>query len=362
MQEFFVGNIRGPKGDTGNGLTIKEFYATTEELNANVSAPSVGDAYGVGEEGAYEIYIYSATKGWVNSGAFQPDINDQAPNYEEATTLESLSSGEKISIAFGKIKKAIKELIAHLKDSVKHITSAERTKWDNAEPFKVTVTEQPAGSNRYVSDKTVAEIMEAYQLGRNVFLDLYSYSFQLSKVTDLVASFTNIDAQRDENGDINDLITGHVEISNKGTVTMGLANPPITPSELFKVTISEEESDRTPEEIFLACKEGKLVYATRDRDDFPYILSMASETTSQFQSVCLVNDEDYGDLNVITYLKINEDGSVEIKETFPIGAEGGIIWGEVHATTPEENTNNTQIATTEYVDRAVRHLAQILIP
>ena len=131
MQEIFIGNIRGPKGDTGNGLTIKEFYSTIDELPDN---PSVGDAYGVGEEGAYEIYIYSATKGWVNSGAFQPDINEQAPNYDEATTLESLSSGEKISLAFGKIKKAIKELISHLADGVKHITSAERTTWNGKAP------------------------------------------------------------------------------------------------------------------------------------------------------------------------------------------------------------------------------------
>ena len=120
MQEILIGNIRGPKGDTGNGLTIKEFYSTMDELPDN---PSVGDAYGVGEEGAYEIYIYSATKGWVNSGAFQPDINEQAPNYDEATTLESLSSGEKISLAFGKIKKAISDLIEHLSSTTKHNNS-----------------------------------------------------------------------------------------------------------------------------------------------------------------------------------------------------------------------------------------------
>ena len=131
MQEIFIGNIRGPKGDTGNGLTIKEFYSTIDELPDN---PSVGDAYGVGEEGAYEIYIYSATKGWVNSGAFQPDINEQAPNYGEATTLESLTSGEKISIAFGKIKKAIKEFITHKGDTVGHITKDERSAWNGKAP------------------------------------------------------------------------------------------------------------------------------------------------------------------------------------------------------------------------------------
>jgi hypothetical protein len=106
-----VGNIKGDKGDTGSGLKILDFYSTTAELPSNASH---GDAYGVGAEAPYNIYIYSPTKGWVNNGALSPDINEQVPNYAEATTLENLTSGEKISIAFGKIKKAIKDLISHI--------------------------------------------------------------------------------------------------------------------------------------------------------------------------------------------------------------------------------------------------------
>lgn len=113
MAEMLIGNIRGPKGDTGTGLTVKDFFGTVEELE-RVENPSVGDAYGVGSGAPYDIYIYSASHRWVNSGAFQPDVNDQAPTYAEATTLENLTSGEKISIAFGKIKKAIRELISHI--------------------------------------------------------------------------------------------------------------------------------------------------------------------------------------------------------------------------------------------------------
>lgn len=40
--------------------------------------------------------------------------NDQTPTYTEATTLEKLTSGEKLSIAFGKISKAITDFISHL--------------------------------------------------------------------------------------------------------------------------------------------------------------------------------------------------------------------------------------------------------
>lgn len=58
--------------------------------------------------------------------------NDQTPSYTEATSLTSLTSGEKLSIAFGKISKAITDLISHIGDSVKHITSTERTNWNTA--------------------------------------------------------------------------------------------------------------------------------------------------------------------------------------------------------------------------------------
>ncbi len=42
--------------------------------------------------------------------------NDQTPTYNEASSLGTLISGEKISVAFGKIKKAITSLIYHLAD------------------------------------------------------------------------------------------------------------------------------------------------------------------------------------------------------------------------------------------------------
>lgn len=40
--------------------------------------------------------------------------NDQTPTYTEASTLSGLTSGEKLSVAFGKIAKAITSLISHL--------------------------------------------------------------------------------------------------------------------------------------------------------------------------------------------------------------------------------------------------------
>ena len=54
-------------------------------------------------------------------------INDQTPTYEEAEELTNISNGEKISVAFGKIQKAITTLIAHINnfDNPHHVTKAQ---------------------------------------------------------------------------------------------------------------------------------------------------------------------------------------------------------------------------------------------
>ena len=52
------------------------------------------------------------------------------PVYEDAKTLETLKSGEKIVTAFGKIAKAITDFIRHISDEVVHITADERMKWN----------------------------------------------------------------------------------------------------------------------------------------------------------------------------------------------------------------------------------------
>lgn len=50
------------------------------------------------------------------------------PEYSEEKEIAELESGEKLSKAFGKIAKAIKYLIAHLKDTTIHFTTEERDK------------------------------------------------------------------------------------------------------------------------------------------------------------------------------------------------------------------------------------------
>lgn len=125
MAKILIGNIKGEKGDkgdkgdTGASFKISEFFDTYEELAA-VENPSAGDAYGVGSNKEYDIYVYSPTKGWVNNGAISLDISERTPEFieDKASEIDNINIESTMTIReiFGKIKRAISELISHLKN------------------------------------------------------------------------------------------------------------------------------------------------------------------------------------------------------------------------------------------------------
>ena len=61
----------GQKGDPGSGFKVLDYYDSFELLQADITAPAAGAAYGVGSAAPYDIYIYGATSGWVNNGPLQ---------------------------------------------------------------------------------------------------------------------------------------------------------------------------------------------------------------------------------------------------------------------------------------------------
>lgn len=78
-----------------------------------------------------------------------PDVttNDQTPTYDVSNDLSDLESGEKLSVAFGKIGKAVSSFISHLADSVSHITSSERTLWNTVSNKVDKVTGKELSTN-----------------------------------------------------------------------------------------------------------------------------------------------------------------------------------------------------------------------
>lgn len=67
-----LAKLKGEKGDTGKGLSLLAFFPTFDALNAAVTAPEAGDAYGVGSAAPYTVYIRDGINAaWVDNGILQ---------------------------------------------------------------------------------------------------------------------------------------------------------------------------------------------------------------------------------------------------------------------------------------------------
>lgn len=93
---------QGPKGDTGSGFKVLDYYDSLEALEAAVTAPSAGDAYGVGTGEPYDIYIYGETSGWVNNGPIQgaqgPEGPAGADGVSPSVSVSEIAGGHRVSI------------------------------------------------------------------------------------------------------------------------------------------------------------------------------------------------------------------------------------------------------------------------
>lgn len=60
---------QGPRGERGRGLDILGYYPSLEALRGAVAAPEAGDAYGIGGEPPYSIYIFDGVAlDWKDNG------------------------------------------------------------------------------------------------------------------------------------------------------------------------------------------------------------------------------------------------------------------------------------------------------
>lgn len=91
-------------GQLAGALVLKEMLTNNKETSENC------EAHCTSEENPHKV-----TKAQVGLGNV-PNVatNDQTPTYTAASANANLTSGEKLSVAFGKIAKAISSLISHL--------------------------------------------------------------------------------------------------------------------------------------------------------------------------------------------------------------------------------------------------------
>lgn len=98
-------NIKGVPGKDGNDFQILGYYDSLDSLMEAITTPSPGDAYGIGAEQPYDIYIYDAVNDrWVNNGPVQGakgDPGDDATieigtvttvNYDQPAAVENVGT------------------------------------------------------------------------------------------------------------------------------------------------------------------------------------------------------------------------------------------------------------------------------
>lgn len=121
-------NLQLNKPDAEDFYNIDDFNQNSEIIDEAIGEQKKShDDHIADKENPHEV-----TKEQVELGNV-PNVatNDQTPTYTESSSLTTLTSGEKMSVAFGKIKKAVSSLISHIADKVSHITEEERKSWNS---------------------------------------------------------------------------------------------------------------------------------------------------------------------------------------------------------------------------------------
>lgn len=135
-------------------------------------------------------------------------VNDEAPTYTESSTLQDLASGEKLSVAFGKMKKAVNVLKIHI--YVKASTSAQG---------HVKLSDSSA-----VTDST-GLALPATEKNASIEGTLANQIANLGKTVDLVwandgNNFDNTDSKEIiQSYEISDQYDSFIILSTSGTVT-----------------------------------------------------------------------------------------------------------------------------------------------
>lgn len=162
----FAGRKDNPHNVTKEQLGLGNVDNTSDADKpvSTAQAKAIADAKSTGTTAQTNITSHTSnksnphgvTKAHVGLGSV-PNVatNDQTPTYTEASTLTNLTSGEKLSVAFGKIKKAITDLIAHVSRSatssvmghVKITDSVTSTATDTAASAKAVKTVYDAAQN-----------------------------------------------------------------------------------------------------------------------------------------------------------------------------------------------------------------------
>ena len=110
-------------------LTHRIYVGEAESVTATISESTIWAS-----KAAFDAHVadqnnpHGVTKAQIGLGDVEnKSTNDQTPTYTEASALTTITSGERLAVAFGKIKKAISTLINHINSTgnVHSVTAAQ---------------------------------------------------------------------------------------------------------------------------------------------------------------------------------------------------------------------------------------------
>lgn len=168
---------------------------------------------------------HGVTKSQVGLGNV-PNVatNNQTPTYTAAETLAKLVTGEKLGVAFGKIAKAVDEMITHLEDSVRHVTAEERTNWNDkaagnhTHPAQTSVSGNAGTATKLATARTINGV--AFDGSANITVPNLDYQFGSSGENGI--TFNPFNSFEGMNR------SGHYSI---GTIDLDFANSGVTSNE-----------------------------------------------------------------------------------------------------------------------------------
>lgn len=109
------GLVKPELTDVADITATNENWDLIDAKLKNIETITESGGSGLTEHIADKTNPHKVTKSQVGLGNV-PNVatNDQTPTYTQATSLSTLTSGEKLSVSMGKIMKAITDLISHL--------------------------------------------------------------------------------------------------------------------------------------------------------------------------------------------------------------------------------------------------------
>lgn len=205
--------ITGPQGEPGKDFQILGYFDTLDLLKAGITTPNPGDAYGVGTEAPYPIYIWDGINNlWRDNGAIQgpagrsgksarvntdtgywEEFDDDAQTWKqtEAIAVYPVATSEKdglmskddkvkldqmkggdVEVSKANIEKVFTgNITTHTHDTERIVTGMPTDVWDG-----VTVSTSLAGSGTVDDPYLIQSCADYIHFYRNP--NLYSYPFE----------------------------------------------------------------------------------------------------------------------------------------------------------------------------------------